>query len=96
MLYGLTIAPFVLTISLVALKFLTIGLWRNLIVLQAHFSTCDLFLDANIEMMSDVGAIRLILHALKNHKKEAKVVKNACMAVATISEADGKKIFIID
>ena len=41
-------------------------------------------------MMSDVGTIRLILQALKRHKVEARVVKNACMALATIVESDGK------
>jgi len=43
-------------------------------------------------MMSEVGTIRLMLQALKRHKVEARVVKNACMALATIVEADGNFI----
>ena len=43
-------------------------------------------------MMGDCGAIQLILCALKKHKDEGRVVKNACMALATIVEADGKWI----
>ena len=41
-------------------------------------------------MMSDFGTIRLILLALKKHQEDARVVKNACMALATIVEADGE------
>ena len=41
-------------------------------------------------MMGDCDTIRLILCALKKHKDEGRVVKNACMALATIVEADGK------
>ena len=43
-------------------------------------------------MMGDCGVIQLILCALKKHKDEGRVVKNACMALATIVEADGKWI----
>ena len=48
------------------------------------------FTEENIEMMSDFGTIRLILLALKKHQEDARVVKNACMALATIVEADGE------
>lgn len=43
-------------------------------------------------MLGDYGAIRLILCALKKHKDEGRVVKTACMALATIVEADGKNL----
>ena len=42
--------------------------------------------------MGDYETIRLILSSLKKHKNEIRVVKNACMALATIVEADGKII----
>ena len=45
-------------------------------------------------MMGDCGVIQLILCALKKHKDEGRVVKNACMALATIVEADGKWIYL--
>ena len=46
--------------------------------------------DENLEEMTDMDCAGLLVQALHDHKTEAKVVKNACMALASLVEPDGK------
>ncbi len=49
-----------------------------------------MFVDENLEGMNDLGVVALLLHAIEVHIKDPKVVKNACMALASMVEPDGK------
>ena len=55
-------------------------------------SWCDVCVsaDENLEEMTDMDCAGLLVQALHDHKTEAKVVKNACMALASLVEPDGK------
>ena len=41
-------------------------------------------------MMSDLDCVGLILAAMETHMKSARVVKNACLALAAVVEPDGQ------
>ncbi len=47
------------------------------------------FSDENLEIMNDYDCVGILLNALQTHIKEAKVVKNACMALAAMVEPNG-------
>ena len=39
--------------------------------------------------MSDLDAVGLLVNAVGTHSKNSKVVKNACLALASLVEIDG-------
>ena len=55
------------------------------ILLSALLSTDD-----NLELVSDLDCVGYLIQALRDHTKHAKVVKNSCMALASLVEPDGK------
>ena len=46
--------------------------------------------DDNLELVSDLDCVGYLIQALRDHTKHAKVVKNSCMALASLVEPDGK------
>ena len=47
------------------------------------------FTDENLEIMSEQDCVGLLLDAIQKHIKEAKAVKNSCMALAAMVEPNG-------
>ncbi len=52
----------------------------------------SMFSDENLEIMNDYDCVGILLNALQTHIKEAKVVKNACMALAAMVEPNGMQL----
>lgn len=46
--------------------------------------------DENLCLMNKLDSVAVLLDAIRNHIRDAKVVKNACMALAAIVEPDGE------
>ena len=49
-----------------------------------------LFTEENLELVSELDAVGLLVNAVRTHSKSSKVVKNACLALASLVEIDGK------
>ena len=47
------------------------------------------FLDENFDSVGDLDCVGLLITAIEKHTKNAKVVKNACLALASLVEPDG-------
>ena len=54
------------------------------------------FTDENLEIMSEQDCVGLLLDAIQKHIKEAKAVKNSCMALAAMVEPNGIFTFPIE
>lgn len=52
---------------------------------------CLICSDDNLELISDLDCVTLLVDAVKNNMDNAKIVKNACMALASLVEPDGKR-----
>ena len=50
------------------------------------------FLDENLEILTKkIDGVGLLMMTLKNHASHAKVIKNACLALASLIEPEGKE-----
>jgi len=47
--------------------------------------------DENITNMNSMNCVGLLIDAIQEHMVEPKLVKNACITLAAMVEADGKK-----
>ena len=47
-------------------------------------------LDKNFDFIGDLECVALLISAIDTHSKNAKVVKNACLALASLVEPDGE------
>ena len=50
--------------------------------------------DENMDTITKMDTVATILEAIELHIREAKVVKNACMALAAMVEPDGEGGFV--
>lgn len=53
-----------------------------------HFPTAD----ENVQQFSDFDGVTYVIDAIRNHMENARVVKNACMALASLVESDGESV----
>lgn len=53
-------------------------------------------LDKNFDFIGDLECVALLISAIDTHCKNAKVVKNACLALASLVEPDGKDRNLFD
>jgi hypothetical protein len=45
--------------------------------------------EENLEIICDLDGVGLLIETIKTHGKNSKVVKNACLALASLVEIDG-------
>ena len=51
--------------------------------------------EENLELICDLDGVGLLISTISTHSKNSKVVKNACLALASLVEVDGKGRSII-
>jgi len=49
-----------------------------------------LVVEENLAVISDMDGVGLLIAAVQKHSSNAKVVKNACLALASLVEVDGR------
>jgi len=55
--------------------------------------TCNTISDENFDFVGDLNCVGLLINAIDAHAKNPKVVKNACLALASLVEPDGKYLY---
>ena len=55
----------------------------------------SLFTEENLELICDLDGVGLLIETINTHGKNSKVVKNACLALASLVEIDGKFIGLL-
>ncbi|KAL3870906.1 hypothetical protein ACJMK2_038937 [Sinanodonta woodiana] len=49
--------------------------------------------DENLQLIGDLDCVGLLIEAIKNHSKNAKVVKNTCLALASLVDVDEESAY---